>query len=329
MQYLLVGNYGVGNLGDEALKDFFLTSFPDVQWKVVSAHPQQHELPRFPGGLRSFLSGDWKQTVSALRQMDGIVFGGGTLFTDIESIHACFIWWIHTKFARAHKKPYHCAFQGVGPFKTRIGEWFARDAIRHAASVSVRDESSYLRIQQWNPSAHIVQTFDPIFSLVDKNARESSSKKILIVIPRNNSNQPFRERAFELLQKHSEWDEVHVLSMQPDDQQEKTLCEELRTCSGIPTYIFQLHTLQELIDAVSKGDFVLSQRYHGALVALALGIPLEVSPQGALDKLSSIQAIIASNDVQSQIADSLRSSITNGSNALLNALKKDGEPSVI
>ena len=34
MRLLLVGNYGVGNLGDEALREYFLKRFPEVQGEV-------------------------------------------------------------------------------------------------------------------------------------------------------------------------------------------------------------------------------------------------------------------------------------------------------
>ena len=95
MRYLLVGNYGVGNAGDEILKDYFLERFPGIEWIVCSACPVSGEVWRLPAGVRSFLSFKWLYTLWVLRKSDGMVFGGGSLFTDVESVRACFVWFAH------------------------------------------------------------------------------------------------------------------------------------------------------------------------------------------------------------------------------------------
>jgi len=317
MRYLLVGNYGVGNLGDEALLEYFERSFSGVEWLKTSAYPNQGEYPRFPGGIRSLLGGQWKQTYRALSWADGVVFGGGSLFTDIESVRACFLWWVHTFFARWKGKPYLLAFQGIGPFHSSLGEWFARSAVKHARFISVRDEASFLRVQEWNPKVMIIRTFDPVLSLIAAPSTAEDSK-ICILIPRSNSGHSFCDRAKEILSK-GDWKEVHVLSMQPEDSRERQLCEMLRSCTGLPTYIFTLRTLSELIEKVTVGSFVLSQRYHGALVALALKKKTEVCPQSKDDKLASLQAILLSGNRDEELR-SLHQLIQKGEDALKKAL---------
>jgi len=74
MRLLLVGNYGVGNLGDEALKEYFLTRFPEIDWIVVSANPRTGEVARLPMGIRSFFWLRWMATLRAYREADGVVF---------------------------------------------------------------------------------------------------------------------------------------------------------------------------------------------------------------------------------------------------------------
>ena len=85
-QFLLVGNFGVGNVGDEAIRTYILQAFPEVHWTVLSGDRMQSgDVPRLPYGIRSFLSTAWWKTLRAYRSSDGIVFGGGSLFTDVES----------------------------------------------------------------------------------------------------------------------------------------------------------------------------------------------------------------------------------------------------
>lgn len=44
----------------------------------------------------------------------------------------------------------------------------------------------------------------------------------------------------------------------------------------------------ELCEAVSSASFLLTQRYHAGIVALALGVPFETVPQVAGDKLDAL-----------------------------------------
>jgi len=155
MRYLLIGNYGVGNIGDEALREYFFHSYSDVDWTVVSAHPRRGEVPRFPLGVRSLLR-PWWRTFHALHGSDGVVFGGGTLFTDVESVYACVLWWWHAFIARLFGKQVHLAFQGIGPFRTSLGERLARSVVASAATVSVRDLHSFERVKHWRMNKKII-----------------------------------------------------------------------------------------------------------------------------------------------------------------------------
>lgn len=295
--FFLVGNYGAGNLGDEALKEYFLHAFPEVQWQVISARPAFGEFPRLPCGFRSFFS-PWWRTIGAFRKSQGIVFGGGTLFTDLESVSACVIWWWHAFMARMFRKPIILAFQGVGPFRTGTGEWLARWVFRHAAFISVRDAASRGRLESWKLNKNIVQTFDPVILLLRSEKNSVSSQNVFVIIPRNNSNASFINRAMELMKERTPQDIV-ILSLKPDDEEERTVCRRLVTDLGGGARVVEVHSLQDLCREVSRASFVLAQRYHGALAALALGKELEVIPQGTGDKLEGLSSVA---DLPSYIA---------------------------
>ncbi|MDD4287344.1 MAG: polysaccharide pyruvyl transferase family protein [Candidatus Peribacteraceae bacterium] len=299
VQYVLVGNYGVGNFGDEALREYFLSAFPEANFLVLSAHPREGELPRLPAGIRSFFLTRWWRTLAALWKSDGLVFGGGTLFTDIESLRAPLLWWWHAFVCRLLRKPYLLAFQGIGPFKGGVGptsrfalrgagEWCARFAVAHAAFVSVRDQASFDRVKLWKKNTNIIQTADPVFSLFTAQKRDGSSQKLLVIIPRKNSRFSFTERAGQLM-KSGTWNEACILSLQPEDAQEQEVCRSIaHVLSVSDSAIVPIRFIADLAAQVSRAGFVLSQRYHGALAALALEVPFEVVSQGEGDKLSSV-----------------------------------------
>ncbi|MCF7844499.1 MAG: polysaccharide pyruvyl transferase family protein [Kiritimatiellales bacterium] len=287
MHLVLIGNYGVGNLGDEALKDYFLQRFPDIEWAVLSANPVEGEFWRLPAGLRSFFK-PWWRTVGAIRKSDGIVFGGGSLFTDTESVFACILWWWHAFVARIFRRKIHLAFQGIGPFKTRIGGWCARWVVARAASISVRDKESFDRIERWEKNTIVVQTSDPVIALIKAKNITSSSNNVLIIIPRKNSSDRFINRVCEWSHER-DWDALRILSLQSEDIGEQKMCERIKEICGRDIEVHSVNTLRDLSNEIAQGSMVISQRYHGALAAIALGKNYEVVEQQEGDKLASVR----------------------------------------
>ncbi len=302
MKCLLVGNYGTGNLGDEALRDYFLLRFPEVEWTVLSANPTQRgEVPRLPFGFRSLLCTSWWKTLRAFWFTDAVVFGGGSLFTDSESVMACVLWWWHGLVARLLGKPLILAFQGIGPFRTRVGEWCARKTITAAAFVSVRDEESLSRASSFAPAgasedkrvrADVHLSFDPVLILFPRSSEvHPGGEDILAVIPRMNSGEALRIAIQTFLERHRPL-VVHILSMQPDLLEEQRMCDELQRMIGPSASVHPVRTLQELIDGLLRSSFVISERYHGALAAIALGVTVEIIAQAGGDKLDVLRTAL-------------------------------------
>ncbi len=300
MKLLLVGNYGVGNLGDEALKEYFLTRFPEIEWTVLSASPENsHSVPRLPFGIRSLLTTPWWRTFKALKKADAVVFGGGSLFTDSESVKACFLWWWHTAVARLAGKPFLLAFQGIGPFRTMIGESLTKSAIKHARFISVRDEESAKRVGVWFPPfakatgdkgdrVRVVVSFDPVVSLLPGSSDTSRSENILAIIPRANSGDVLRNAVRDVLAAKKPAS-VRILSVQPDDPVEQQVCASLTQQIGAGVAVHTIRSLGELTQQLSACSSVITERYHGALAALAMGIATQIIPQQDGDKLDRLR----------------------------------------
>lgn len=289
MRYLLVGNFGVGNLGDEALKEYFLRRFPDIEWKVISAHPKAPtEVYRLPSGIRSLLSFRWIATLQEYKQCDGVVFGGGSLFTDTESSFACFLWWLHALPAYFFHKPIHLAFQGIGPFNTRLGSWFSYAVCRVATTISVRDSLSYIRLEKRGLGKKCIQSCDPIYSQFKAKKLDVSSKNVLVLIPRKNSSSKFSIAAQNAI-KSNAWSTIRVISMQTDNKSEIEYCQSLIDTAGKNAILVKVTSVDELLHNMSDSGLVISERYHGALAALAIGKHVEIIAQSSGDKLSSLE----------------------------------------
>jgi polysaccharide pyruvyl transferase CsaB len=282
---LLIGNYGVGNLGDEALCEAVQSLAPEVSWTVVSARPTARALPRLPAGLRSFCTTPWWRTLAALRRSDVVVFGGGSLFTDVESWRACWIWWLHVTAARVCGCRILLVFQGIGPLQGSVARWLTASALRQARHVSVRDEPSAVLALALG-ARDVVQTVDPVLALLPQTSAPQPDGP-LVLIPRHNVTPAFLAACHQAAQFGGP---VHVVSLQPDDEQEEIVTRALVAAVPGATCV-PVRTLQELVAAIMPARQVVTQRFHGALAALALDKPLVIVPQGGGDKLSNLRDI--------------------------------------
>lgn len=231
----------------------------------------------------------WWSTVRALRHSDAVVFGGGTLLTDVESVRACILWGMHVLACRLFGIPYMLAFQGIGPFRTVVGRAIARSVVRHARFISVRDNASAKRMASWSLHTEVIQTFDPVFALLYEQKHEERTKNVNIIIPRANSPASFLHRAVQLAAERSD-EPVRALLFQPDDPSEKAIAVSLQAAIS-RLQIMPVRTVEELHTGLTDGHFVLTQRYHGAIAALACGVPFETVAQGEGDKLAAVAAL--------------------------------------
>ncbi len=291
MRVVLVGNYGDGNMGDEALRAYFERSFSSFSWNVVTVHPHHsNELPRLPGGIRSFFAFRWMSTIFSIARADALVFGGGTLFADHESVHACFLWYAYIFCARFFRVPIALSFQGVGPFRTFIGRTIAGLAYRSASFISVRDDVSYERVVAFRPVVEVIRTIDPVFpSLLSLHSSSSDPhpSSVLAIIPRFNATPSFFTTLSSFLQERS-FSSVHLVCLQDVDA---LVRDRVQSClpSSLPLRTTFCHSVEDILHALSDVSTVYTQRYHGALAALFLQKETIIIPQMTGDKLDALQ----------------------------------------
>ncbi len=293
MRCVLVGNYGVGNIGDDALREYFLSAFPEIDWVCVSASPHgKGEVPRLPLGFRSFFM-PWWRTFSAIRSADALVFGGGSLFTDIESVWACLLWRSYASVAVLFGTPYVLAFQGTGPWKTALGRSLARTTYRFASFVSVRDAESLKRVRELVPTSEPVLSFDPAFALFAAYPKAAPRRRTLAVIPRANSGEMFFARVSEKLKEG--WEAVTVLLLEPQSEE----AVALRMQQIAPTCrVVKVTSVSQLLAEVAASSAAIVQRYHGALAAAAMEIPVEIVPQAEGDKMDALRHVLGEQNTR-------------------------------
>jgi len=156
MRYVIIGNYGSTNIGDEAILaaivDRLRLRDKSSHITVLSYNPQTTERIHnvkaqvlFPAGVRSLyraiFRGEIIGTIRALKKCDRVIFGGGGLFND-EKLAAVFLWFWQVFCAHFFCRNIFFYRQSVGPLNTRIGRYLTRKATEYCTRIYVRDSSS-------------------------------------------------------------------------------------------------------------------------------------------------------------------------------------------
>lgn len=180
----LVGYYGFGNTGDEALLDAIVSTLHEA-WQartggvepleigVLSARPEEtrrsyplEAIPRFSP----------LQVLRQLRRSDLVLSGGGTLLQDKTSLRSLVYYAGIILLARHLGAPVMLYANGLGPLTSATGRRLARRALAACRLITLRDSQSLQDLRQLAPGlrTEVRVTADPAFALPAAPARQAT-----------------------------------------------------------------------------------------------------------------------------------------------------------
>lgn len=186
---LILGYYGFGNLGDELLLEALVNllkneGVPIDRIAILSAQPQEQVLH---ASLHYIDRWDIKDVCSALKESKTLLLGGGGLFQDTSSIKSCFYYWGVLRLAKLFGCKIWAVGQSVGPLRTQIGRFLAKNALQLCEWISVRDNHSRVLLQSWGMSSFL--TPDVVFFLpLSAYSPEPNGPILLNIRPWKNGN---------------------------------------------------------------------------------------------------------------------------------------------
>lgn len=144
MRLLMVGYFGFGNAGDEAVLAAEVEALraelgPATEFLVVSGSPAD---TRARHGLSAVRRGDAPGLLRALRGCDALVAGGGSLLQDVTSARPVAFYGGLMLAARAVGRPVFAYGQGLGPLRRRANRLLAGWALRGSTYAGLRDAGS-------------------------------------------------------------------------------------------------------------------------------------------------------------------------------------------
>ena len=143
---LILGSYGHGNLGDDAILISILTAFKDI-----IPHARITIFCKDMGWIGDKFDIDSLNTwdiknlfkiFNAHRHADLFILGGGGLIQDKTSVLNLIFWYVHIIIAKIFSKPVMCYAVGVGPIDSRLGKFLTSIILNKVDLITVRDNTS-------------------------------------------------------------------------------------------------------------------------------------------------------------------------------------------
>ncbi|PBB06441.1 polysaccharide pyruvyl transferase CsaB [Salimicrobium humidisoli] len=142
MHLVISGYYGFQNTGDEAILQAMVYQLrrqePGVRLTVLSNDPvttcSNYE-------VEAVNRWDMAQILRVIRQADGLISGGGSLFQDVTSLNTLIYYTSIVSIAKFYNKPVFLYSQGVGPLERPLSRLMTRRTLKNVEG-TVRDVES-------------------------------------------------------------------------------------------------------------------------------------------------------------------------------------------
>ncbi|WP_233119538.1 polysaccharide pyruvyl transferase family protein [Thermosipho affectus] len=250
---LLVGYYGFGNFGDELMRKSIKTFLKGKNFNVLELLPKD-KLSH--GGYNRF---NLVSVISAILKSDVVVCGGGGILQDKTSLRSFIYYYTIFKLSLLLKKPVVFFGNSFGPLNYYFSRVLLKDLLKNDnLYIFARDPVSYKFSKCFNENTYLCT--DPgIMGLSDK---ELSFEKKAVIIPRKIKS--YIPILFDLKRKGIK--EVVFLPFSPEDV---NLAKKLSNFSikGLKMYF------SSDISEIFSSSIVISERFHGSLIAAFYGKP--------------------------------------------------------
>ena len=148
----LLGYYGFNNLGDDLLLqasiNILLDSGISREKIIVFSNKPDETSKNFQ--VESINRWHYREIWRTLKNCESLILGGGGLFQDSTSIKSCAWYWAIMRLAKLAGTKIFALGQSIGPLESRLGRFFAGNALRLCEFVHVRDENSRKLAENFN-----------------------------------------------------------------------------------------------------------------------------------------------------------------------------------
>jgi len=272
---LLCGYYGEHNLGDDALLQVALGQLPAGVIPTVTAYDERQIQERF--GVATVPRRSLRQVLDALKDVDALVLGGGSLLQDATSFRSLLYYGALITAAKLWGKQVLLWGQGLGPLRRRRSRLLVRAVLPFATAISWRDQASASLAAAWGVAGLVAP--DPVWALAPQQWRGKQGPLVVCFRSTHHLDGQAWAPYLEALSSLAVEENREVIWLAFHGEQDRGLLGQLRS-EGLLSPELE-HRSREVVPAhpreamavFATAGLVLAMRLHGLILAALSGSP--------------------------------------------------------
>ncbi|MBE6687985.1 MAG: polysaccharide pyruvyl transferase CsaB [Ruminococcaceae bacterium] len=285
---VLLGYYGFGNMGDDALLQSVISNLRDklpyLRIAVLSHNVKKmrHKLSALKvdvyNRFNPFCFG------KVIKKSDNLIFGGGTLLQDNTSTKSLLYYLFMIKYARNHNSDVILYANGIGPIKKEKNRQRIKKILPYLSLITARDRQSFDYIKELNCDVNMHLTADEALTTscgekCDLVRPEIRQKGFICVSVREWKGIKDAEY-IKCIQAVSEFclkKNLAILFVVMESKNDAVLTEKLSRFVKVPVQI--LHTGEEmsgeqLTSVIAEAKMTVSVRLHSLIFSACANVPM-------------------------------------------------------
>lgn len=276
---IISGYYGFGNIGDEAILYSIIKSIRNLELDVnISVLTSSHNETKQKYNVNVVSRNDIKGIIKAIKNCDVFLSGGGSLFQDATSIRSFMFYIGQIIIALMLKKKVYVYAQGIGPIKKKFNRVMFKYFMNKVDYITVRDEDSYKELKRMKIKVPSAVTADPVFLLrkefINCN-NKNGKKKIGICIREWFDSEKIANTIAKLADNLSNYYDAEIVFIpfyyNTDSKFSKYVAQKMH--SEYTIIDTSAMSFDDIMNEMSKTDFILGMRLHSLIFAAICEIP--------------------------------------------------------
>lgn len=269
---VLSGYFGFKNFGDEAILSVLVSKLQQDRNRItiISSAPEYTKsLYSHISVVRTF---DFQNIIAAIYKSDILISGGGSLLQDATSLKSLIYYLLIIFIGLFFRKKVIIFAQGIGPIKSKLGQFLTKSILKNCSYISVRDKKSHELLKEWEIKSDLL--CDPIFSV---NISQKEKTKTVAVQLRDckGMNMDFLDRLADALCRNFCDFDIDIYSFQDSIDLEicKTFENKIKILNPeIKTKLYNDLTNMQIIENLNRAQYLVSMRFHAIIIGLLSGI---------------------------------------------------------
>ena len=267
-RFILSGYFGFKNFGDEAILSVLINKLQSDRHRITVITSDTQYTKSLYKHIRTVKNFDFQNIIASIYKSDILISGGGSLLQDVTSLKSLIYYLLIIFIALLFRKKVIIFAQGIGPVNSKIGQFLTKLLLKNCFYISVRDEKSHQLLKSWGIKSDLL--CDPIFSI---KIPPSEKSKTLAIQLRDfkGMNNDFLDRLADNVCKNFKDYNIELYSFQ--DSIDLELCKKFEKIINmlnpeIKTTLYYGLTNSEIIEKISKAQYLISMRFHAIIIGL-------------------------------------------------------------